>query len=226
MRSTRVEQVMGMPVSVLVRGPLPHTAVDRVYAELHEVDARFSPYRLDSEVCRLRRGEVPRPSDDLREVAALCELARTQTGGVFDARRPDGWWDPTGLVKGWAVERAARHLRATGLDFCLNAGGDVVVSAPSGEPFRVGVQDPYDAGRVARVLPVVSGGVATSGLAARGAHLYDPRTGLPATGPASTTVVGPSLQQADVLATACFVSGSLALLEGFPTYEGLEVALV
>lgn len=212
----RVEHVMGMPVSLLVRQEAPARA-EAVFATLREADALFSPYRSDSLVCRRAAGEAVR-HPLLRDVEHLCEQARVLTDGAFDARRPDGVWDPTGLVKAWAVERAARHL--AGLDFCLNAGGDVHVEAPSGEPFRVGVQDPRDVREVVTVLARTGGGVATSGTAVRGAHLYDPLTGDTAAGPLAVTVVGPSLLWADVLATAAFVRG-LGVLP--PTYEALVV---
>ena len=207
---------MGMPISLLVRQDAVARA-EAVFATLREADALLSPYRSDSLVCRRAAGErISHPV--LRDVEHLCEQATVLTDGAFDARRPDGVWDPTGMVKAWAVERAAEHL--AGLDFCLNAGGDVHVEAPSGEPFRVGVQDPRERGEVVTVLARTSGGVATSGTAVRGAHLYDPSTGGPACGPLSVTVVGPSLLWADVLATAAFVRG-LGVLP--PGYEALVV---
>jgi FAD:protein FMN transferase len=234
-----VEQVMGLPVSVLARGAGADSAgaadaVDQVFAELHRVDETFSPYRLDSAVSRLARGELRLAdcTEEVQEVAARCERARTWTGGLFDPMRPDGSWDPSGLVKGWAVERAARHLTGPGpapdgLDWCVNAGGDVLVLAPSGEPFVIGIQDPADAQAVAAAVPRAGGAVATSGTAARGAHLYDPRTSeAVVTRWLSVTVIGGSLETADVLATAAFVAGdawaaTVATVEGF---EALAIA--
>ncbi|MGB8651654.1 MAG: FAD:protein FMN transferase [Mycobacteriales bacterium] len=229
-RRSWVEQVMGLPVSVLARGDgassaAAEQAVRAVYDELHEVDAVFSPYREDSEVTRLARGQLALADcrDDVREVVRRCREARERTGGLFDAHRPDGRWDPSGLVKGWAVERAARHLEAPATDWCLNAGGDVVVLSPSGVPFAVGIQDPHDGTRVAAVLERTGGGVATSGTAARGAHLYDPRTGAAVRAVASVTVSGPSLETADVLATAAFVGGGLDLVREWTGYEALLI---
>lgn len=224
---------MGLPVSVLARGTdagSQDAAVRAVFAELVAVDAVFSPYRADSVVSRLARGELTLAGCDtqVQDVAARCLLARERTGGLFDAARPDRRWDPSGLVKGWAVERAARHLAAVpGVDWCLNAGGDVVVVSPSGEDFVVGIEDPSNPARLAAVAPCRGGGVATSGTAARGEHLYDPRTGAPAAGVASVTVVGPSLETADVLATAAFVAGARALevVEAVPGYEALRIDL-
>lgn len=225
---------MGMPISVLARGPAASGqaaagAVDAVFAELVAVDMLFSPYREGSAVSSLGRGDTQLADwpPEVAEVAARCERARASTGGLFDPHRPDGSWDPSGLVKGWAVERASRHLQPGDVDWCLNAGGDVVVRTSGGEPFMVGIQDPRDPARVAAAVPLRSGGVATSGTAARGSHVYDPRTGhAVANGWLSVSVVGPSLETADVLATAAFVAtdGWSAVVGAAPGYEALAIS--
>jgi thiamine biosynthesis lipoprotein len=225
---------MGLPVSVLARGAGAtgqdaDRAVGTVFAELVEVDRVFSPYRPDSDVSRIGRGEatVQACGAEVKEVAERCEQARALTGGLFDATRPDGTWDPSGLVKGWAAERAFGLLRGVaGLDWCLNAGGDVVVDCPSGAAFHVGVQDPRDPAAVAAAVPCTAGAVATSGTAARGAHLYDPRTGAASASRwLSVTVIGPSLETADVLATAAFVAGDdwRRVVQLVPGYTGLGI---
>ena len=217
---------MGLPISVLARGEQPESAdgaVRAVLDELRWVDAVFSPYRDDSDVAQIARGELQ--LDDahplVRAVAKTCEHLRLITGGLFDPTRPDGRWDPSGYVKGWAVGRAIRLLPEE-FDWCVNAGGDVAVRCPSGEPFRIGIEDPLDRSRVLAVVSLASGGVATSGTAARGEHLYDPRSGGAATALVSMTVVAPTLERADVLATAAFVDGDLALAVAHGC-EGLAV---
>lgn len=178
---------------------------------------------------RLARGELSWDEVDpvVREVGERCVRARDLTGGLFDAELPGGGWDPSGLVKGWAVERAAERLREVpDLDWCLNAGGDLLVLCPSSLPFTVGIQDPRDPGRVVTSVARSDGAVATSGTAARGAHLYDPRTGDPVdTRWLSVSVSGPSLEYADVLATAAFVAGEEwpGVLAALPGYEGLGI---
>ncbi|MGW6278607.1 FAD:protein FMN transferase [Kribbella sp. NPDC055071] len=233
-RRSWVEQIMGLPVSVLARGERAESAqadaaVREVFAELVEVDRVFSPYKTDSAVSRLARGELSWGDVDLvvREVADRCVRARELTGGLFDAELPGGGWDPSGLVKGWAVERAGERLREVpDLDWCLNVGGDVLVVSPSNRPFTVGIQDPRDPGRVVATLARTDGAVATSGTAARGAHLYDPRTGNAVDAQwLSVSVCGPSLEYADVLATAAFVAGQdwPGVLAALPGYEGLGI---
>ncbi|HZX06236.1 FAD:protein FMN transferase [Kribbella sp.] len=232
MRRSWVEQLMGMPISVLARGAYAESAeaeaaVKEMYADLGEVDRVFSPYKPDSDVSRLGRGEAgwDDVDPDVRDVAERCAAARELTGGLFDADLPGGGWDPSGLVKGWAVERAGDRLRAVdGVDWCLNAGGDVLVICPSAEPFTIGIQDPHDPGRVVASLARTRGAVATSGTAARGEHLYDPRTGRAAASRwLSVSVSGASLEYADVLATAAFVAGDDWPGVLLPGYEGLGI---
>ena len=234
-RRSWIEQIMGLPISLLARGPAAGSdaaaaAVAAVYAELREVDATFSTYRFDSPISRLARGDLTLADCPavVRDVAARCDAATKDTDGLFNAVRPSGGWDPSGLVKGWAGERALRLLQTVAeVDWCLNAGGDVAVWCPSGVGFTVGIHDPQDPTRVAAAVLCQTGGVATSGTAARGQHLYDPRTGDPAVAALSVSVVGASLERADLLATAAFVAaeGALEFIAGFPGFEALRIDL-
>lgn len=205
----RVEHVMGFPVSLRVDDErVGEETADAVFAWLREVDARFSPFRADSEVCRLDRGEIARAevSADLDEVLGLCEEYRVATGGAFDVRLPGRGLDPCAVVKGWSVQRAAELLEAAGARrFVLNAGGDVVAS---GGPWQVGVRHPEQADKVCTVLELTEGAVATSARYERGDHIIDGRTGRPATELLSLTVVASSLTIADTTATAAFAMGA------------------
>ena len=212
----RVEHVMGMPISLALRGR--HTddeaadaAWTAVLASLRDADRVFSTYRTDSVVSAIRRGELALADapDEVAEVLDIAARAERATDGAFSVWRPD--LDPSGVVKGWAVERAAASLRALpATDFCLSAGGDMVCRALGGEPWRVGIEDPHDPGRVLAVVPVRDGAVATSGTAHRGAHLVDARTGTAPGGVAQVTVVARSLTAADVDATAAYALGDRA----------------
>ena len=171
----------------------------------------FSTYRADSAISRLGRGEITLADcpSEVAEVLALGEAAERDSGGAFAVHR-GGVLDPSGVVKGWAAERAAVHLAALpGTDFCLSAGGDLTchTADPAGAPWRIGVEDPHDPTRLVAVVPVHTGAVATSGTARRGAHILDARTGRPPTGVASVTVIGSSLTAADIDATAAFALG-------------------
>jgi thiamine biosynthesis lipoprotein len=237
-RVARVQQIMGMPISIHLRGSADATrraiAIDAVYAELRAVDRVFTTYRQDSEIRRLDRGELTLDGCDptVSEVLALAEEARRRTDGFFDVRLPGpsggSWLDPSGLVKGWAAERAAGHLAAlTGDDHYLNAGGDITVRCDDARSpgWRIGIENPESSGTLLGVLRVHAGGVATSGTAHRGTHLVDPTTGRPATALRSATVAGPSLLWADVYATAACARGADAVdwLESLDGYEALVV---
>jgi thiamine biosynthesis lipoprotein len=218
--AVRVERVMGTVVSIDVREPDPGNpaitaAIEAAVAWLNEVDARFSVHRDGSEIRRLDRGELALDDchPDVRHVLRACEDLRRETGGAFDARghRVDGRLDPSGYVKGWAVDEAADLLTAAGARaFAINAGGDIVARgepAP-GEPWRVGIRHPADAAGVAAVLAIRDAAVATSGLYERGPHIRDPRSGAIPDAYASVTVVGPRLAPADAYATAALAMGA------------------
>jgi len=217
-----VEQVMGLPVSVHVRAtdlrrPDIGEAVSNAYQHLRRVDAVLSPWRRDSDLIRVRRGELPATAAHpfLREVTNLSAQAQAATGGLFTTtlEGPDRTtgFDPTGLVKGWAVVGASTHLEgADRISFCINAGGDLTVGvghdvALPGPRWRVGIQDPLDPMGVLDVVDLVHGGMATSGGSARGAHIIDPRTGRAVVRSGSVTVIGPELVWADIWATAAWV---------------------
>ena len=214
----RVAHVMGMPVSLALRGRHvgdleSESAWAEAVATLRDVDRVFSTYRADSFVSRLDRGvlDLVDCPPEVAEVLALAERARRESGGAFDVRR-GGRLDPSGVVKGWAVERAARPLRhhLDDTDFCLSAGGDLVchVADPARPPWRIGIEDPHDPTRVVAVVPVRDGAVATSGLAHRGGHVVDARTGQVPRALASVSVVADDLVTADVDATAAFALGA------------------
>jgi thiamine biosynthesis lipoprotein len=210
----RVEHVMGMPVGIDVRdSAVPAGALDAAFDWLRWVDATFSTYRDDSEISRLNTGALA-PTDAhplVRDVLARCERLRVATGGAFDARAPrPGAVDPSGLVKGWAVERAAARLRAAGIRrFCVNAGGDVRVGdgPEPGSRWRVGIQHPRARDSLAAVVAATRAAIATSGAYERGDHVVDPRTGGPPRGVLSVTVIGRDLGTADAYATAAFALG-------------------
>jgi FAD:protein FMN transferase len=231
------EEVMGTVVSFDVRGGEPEavrTALEEAVAGLHRVDEVFSTYREHSQVSRLARGEatVEDCDPEVAEVLALGAEAERISDGWFSTRY-EGRIDPTGIVKGWAVERAARHLAAAGASgVSVNGGGDVqMYGAPEPHrPWRVGVADPLRPGGLAAVVSAAGAddlAVATSGTAERGAHIVDPRTGRSAvTDLVAVTVLGPRLTWADAWATAAFAMGSragLAWLESLPDVEALLI---
>ena len=211
----KVEHVMGMPISLALRGRHAGDARgDAAWAAaldvLRAADRTFSTYRADSVISRINRGDLADTPPEIAEVLAIGAAAERSSGGAFAVRR-GGVLDPSGVVKGWAAERAAAALEALpDTDFCLSAGGDITcrTADPAARPWRIGIEDPWDPTKLVAVVPLRTGAVATSGSAHRGAHIVDARTGRPPSGLASVTVIGRSLTDVDVDATAAFALGA------------------
>jgi len=208
---------MGMPVIVEVCDVgFDEAVLDRLFAWLRFVDETFSTYRPDSEISRLNRGELALADahPGVRSVLRRCESLRRSTAGYFDVSAPmaarGGGVDPSGFVKGWAVEGAGRLLRRAGARrWCINAGGDIRLSgAPRGQGFwRVGIQHPVERLAVAAVLGLRAGALATSAAYERGEHILDPHTGRAPEGVLSVSILGEDLAVADAYATAAFAMG-------------------
>jgi thiamine biosynthesis lipoprotein len=211
----RVEHVMGMPIVIDLRDDgAAEDLLDRAFDELRSVDERFSTYKETSEITRLNRGDLALADAhaDVREILSRCDELRSETRGYFDARAagtPE--LDPSGLVKGWAVDRVSSLLSELGArNYAINAGGDVIARG-RGLPddcWRVGIQHPTIGDRVAAVVVAGDLAIATSGAYARGDHIVDPHTRRPAGGVLSVTITGPVLATADAYATAAFAMGT------------------
>lgn len=233
----QVEHVMGTVVSFDVRfaeesarAPM-RTAVAEAVSWLHRVDDVFSTYRHGSQVSRLGRGEL-RLTDcdaDVAEVLELCAQVGRETRGYFSSMYGSRL-DPTGLVKGWAIQRVSERLSAAGsAHHLVNGGGDIQAvggSAP-GVPWEIGIAHPLQRVAFAGVVRLTDGAVATSGMAERGAHVIDPFTGQPALALASVTVIGSDLIRTDSYATAAIAMGDRARqwLEGCAGYEAFAVGV-
>jgi FAD:protein FMN transferase len=216
----RVEMIMGMPISLALRGRHAETsqadiAWHQVVSQLRDVDRIFSTYRPDSMISRLGRGEIDLDDcpPEVAEVIAIGADATRRSDGAFSIMLPgpEGTrLDPSGVVKGWAVERAARILeQLPDTDFCLSAGGDMVcrVATVESPGWRVGIEAPDDPSVLIGIVPIMNACVATSGTTHRGEHIVDARTGEVPGGIASVTVIADSLTRADVDATSAYALG-------------------
>jgi len=216
---------MGTTVMLELDGVPPSLArvlADETFAYLRGIDEQFSTYRPSSEVCSLSGPPSPR----LSLVLDRCSTLWTLTNGYFDAYAT-GRLDPSGFVKGWAVQVASdRLVEAGAVNHCLNAGGDLLVRGlRAGRPWRIGVRHPFETEQVCCVVSGTDLAVATSGVYERGHHVIDPFTGTPARGLRSVTVTGPDLGDADAYATAAVAMGA-AGLEWLATLSGYESAVV
>jgi len=221
---------MGMPVTVEITDPsVSQESLDKAFDYFRYVDDTFSTYKKDSEISRFNRGELqPKEySGDMKLIFELAEKTKRQTGDYFDIRTPDGSIDPSGIVKGWAINNVAELLRSLGHNNCyVEAGGDIQTSGKNaeGKEWRIGIRNPFRRDQVVKVIFPRGKGIATSGTAIRGKHIYDPHTKRPVeTNLASLTVIGPNVYEADRFATAAFAIGGNGInfienLEGFEGY--------
>ena len=180
---------------------------------------------------RINRGEL-RPEDAgqlVNQAIDLCRLYERATDGYFSAWIA-GRFDPSGLVKGWAIDRACSILDRYGYrDYFVDAGGDVQTRGRNAEggPWRVGIRHPIERDKVARVVLASGLAVATSGTYEKGEHILDPHSGKPANAWLSFTVVGPDILETDVYATACFAMGiaGLDFMSRVAGYEAYAIDL-
>lgn len=218
---------MGMPVTLEVIDPSATVQVlDTVFAYFEYVDEKFSTYKESSEISSINRGEMTleQSSADMKTVFALAEETRQQTDGYFDIAR-NGSYDPSGLVKGWAIYNAAEILQQKGFEnYYVDAGGDVQAAGKNshGQDWRVGIRNPFNLNEIVKVLAVSHCGIATSGTYIRGQHIYNPKkSDQPITDIVSLTVIGPNVYEADRFATAAFAMGRDGIFF-IESLEGLE----
>lgn len=220
---------MGMPITIVIPGSeVDPGAFEAAFDLFREVDDRFSPYKTESEVSRISRGElsVRDASAPMAEVLRLCDETEALTDGYFTPWF-EGRFDPSGLVKGWAIARASRLLTDRGYrHHCVEAGGDIEVRGlnDEGKPWEIGIRNPFDPQTLIKVLHLSDRGIATSGTYIRGRHIYNPKTGERIEGVPSLTVVGPDVYEADRLATAAYAMGAgginfLASIPGIDAYQ-------
>ncbi len=208
---------MGTVVSVEL-SECSHGTLERLESEFHRRDEQFSLYKADSEISRIGRGELElqRSSEAMRECYGRALEWRRLTDGAFTANRPDGVIDLSGIVKAEAMLAAADVLDSDGLEnWCLNAGGDVLVrgTTTDHQPWSVGIVDPFDRSLLlaTKRLTNTRPALATSGSAERGDHIWRST-------PASrdfiqVSVAAADIVTADVLATAIIAGGQPSLAD-------------
>lgn len=229
MRKTRM--IMGMPVTLEIIDPGSEEMFEPVFAYFHAIDHRFSPFKEDSELSALNQGRIgfEKASHEMHEVLALAEKTRLASDGYFDARRPDGKLDPSGIVKGWAIRNAARTLIEAGVEnFFVDAGGDIQSHGHNeeGKCWRVGIANPFSLNEIVNVIYPRGAGVATSGSTVRGNHIYDPHAPeRPLAEIVSLTVVASDVLEADRFATAAFAMGlrGIYFIESRPGLEAYSI---
>ena len=227
---------MGTTASVHVNDVIAsadfNTVVHEVRTELERLEGIFSVYRESSEISRINAGTLHHldSSAEVIEVLDACSWLEQASQGAFSIRRSktETAINPSGFVKGWAAERTVQIFTAAGLQhWYLGVGGDFVLRGglDSATPWSIGIADPREPAQLVATVDAVNGAIATSGTAERGTHIWDPRSGKPATEFLSVTVTGPSLTWADAYATTVFVMGEPGLqwIQQFDGYDILPV---
>ena len=216
--------IMGMPVTVDVADTaVTADILDEVFNYFRYVDDKYSPFKPTSEVSQINAGKIKSPSPEMALILKLAEQTTKETNGYFDVWH-DKKLDPSGLVKGWAINNAARILQNHGLkNYFVEAGGDIQTAGP--KKWRIGIKNPFKPTEIVKIFTLSGQGIATSGNYERGLHIYNPKTGRAANDVASITVIGPNVYEADRFATAAFAMGKngLKFIATRPNLAGYQI---
>lgn len=229
MQQTQI--IMGMPITITIHDEDSKSLIEDCFNYFRSVDERYSTYNSDSEISQINNG-LPKTewSQEMKTVLNLCEETRKETEGYFDISH-NGKLDPSGIVKGWAINNAANTLKRQHVkDFCIEAGGDIQVRGEDKDgPWIIGIRNPFKFDEIIKRLIVKTEGVATSGTYFRGQHVYDPHNKHAKLDKVkSLTVVAKNIYEADRFATAAFAMGMKGIefikvaagLEGYMIVDG------
>jgi len=220
---------MGMPIILMTPDELVlRENIEEVFAFFTYVDKTYSPFIESSLVSRINRGEVDELeySNELHEILAVARQTKHETNGYFDVWHK-GDFDPSGIVKGWAIAKAAKIIGRYTNDFYIEAGGDIQVGGVNeeGGPWQIGIRNPFDRHQNIKVVALKNSAIATSGTAIRGQHIYDPVNNKKLNEIVSISVIASNIIDADRMATAAFAMGvkGIYFIEQLDGYEACAV---
>lgn len=220
---------MGLPITVVIEDKKDSAkALQSIRDYFQTIDEKYSPYKPSSEVSWINSGlNSSQWNSEMKTIWRLCKQTERQTNGYFNAWH-EGHFDPSGLVKGWSINQAATNLRKLGFkNFYIDAGGDIQVNGHNseGQPWSIGIRNPFNRNEVVKVLRLTRKGVATSGTYIRGQHIYDPHSKKEIKDIASLTVIGSNIYEADRFATAAFAMGrsGITFIQSLKDFEGLMI---
>ncbi len=219
-----------MPVVVeIIDKEAIQESLDEVFDYFTAIDNQFSTYKPNSEISRFNEGKIKKEelSHEMKEIFRLAEETKKETEGYFDIFF-DGVCDPSGIVKGFAIHNAGNILRRRGYkNFYVEIGGDIEVEGRNslGEKWSIGIRNPFKREEIVKVVHLSGLGIATSGTAVRGLHIYNPKEKRQAFEIKSITVIGPDIYEADRFATAAFAMGKegIKFIEELPGFEGYMI---
>ena len=218
---TYVLKRMNMPFTIVfVRDSFDEILVDVLNQIVNEIDKylqnveeKFSPFLSESLVSRHTDLGEELQDDffdiEYQEVYSRSIIAKKETHGLFDPFF-DGKYNPTGFVKGWAIENAFMKYIKPLIDNnileagAINGAGDMQVGTRLDSNFfwKIGIENPEDKEKIIAKYSIKNGAVATSGLSKKGQHIKSDND----INHIQVTVVGTYLSDVDVLATAGVVA--------------------
>lgn len=219
---------MGMPITVEVIDSGALSIIDKVFDYFIYIDNKFSVYKKDSEIMQINRKEIllQDSSADMQEIFLLAEQTKQETDGYFDIINRVGIYDPSGIVKGWAIYKASKIIEQLGFrNYYINAGGDIQIGGKNSEnkQWKIGIKNPFNQEEIVKTVYLNEEGIATSGTYIRGQHIYNPKSkSEDITEIVSLSVIGPNVYEADRFATAAFAMGKagIHLIERIKGLEG------
>jgi len=221
--------IMGMPIVLMTPDEsATNDNAEEVFLFFAYVDKTYSPFIESSIVSRISRGEIGEPEypSELRAILAIAKSTKRETNGYFDVWHK-GNFDPSGIVKGWAIAKAAEILGKYTDNFYIEAGGDIQVGGVNedGDPWKIGIRNPFNRHQNIKVVALKNSAIATSGTAIRGQHIYDPIDNKKLDEVVSITVIAPNIIDADCMATAAFAMGKKGIyfIEQLDGYEACAV---
>ena len=225
----QTQLIMGMPITVMTPDmSVTDENINEVFDFFTKIDREYSPFISTSVVSRINDGSVGESEypKELKDILKIAEHTKREADGYFDVWH-NGRFDPSGVVKGWAIAKAAELLAKRTNDFYIDAGGDIQASGvnDAGDPWRIGVRNPFDRHQNIQVVVLKDHAIATSGTAIRGQHIYDPVEGKKLDEVASISVVARNIIDADRMATAAFAMGpnGIYFIEQLDGYEACAV---
>lgn len=168
----------------------------------------------------LEKNVVP-PKEKIEELKGLVnyrKLRIDEAASTVYLEEKGMMIDVGGIAKGYSLTKAMKVFEDAGIkDVIINAGGNLNLrGGKRGRPWRIGIQDPRDESKLIGKLSITDISVATSGDyqryfikdGVRYHHILDPKTGFPAKGLISATVIGRSKTSMDGLSSAVFILGA------------------
>jgi len=229
MKETRL--LMGMPITVDIADKnAAGSDINKIFDYFKYVDKKFSPFKENSEITKINNGQVKEEnySEDVKEIFELSEQTKKETYGYFDIIDNNGKYNPSGIVKGWAIYKAAELLENMGYkNFYVDAGGDIQVYGKNAQKdnWKIGIKNPFKTNEIIKVVYLDKNqGIATSGTYIRGQHIYNPKSRDEKMSEiVSISIIGPNVYEADRFATAAFAMQGegvnfIEKLDGFEAY--------